>query len=73
MDKSCLNCRFEPDWGKFSDGEYSRAHGECKYPVPDVKLPACIFDHVCLKMRNIVRYSDNSGVYHHCAVWAPKE
>lgn len=70
---SCLECNFEPDWGKVSQrGDYSIRYGECKFSIPEIKLPACVSNFVNLKKRQIERYSDDSGVYHSCKVFEPK-
>lgn len=76
MDKSCLNCKFEPDWSAWVKEWCSpriKAYGMCKFPIPTNGLPECDPSNDSRGKRDIIRYGDNSGVYHNCSVWAPKE
>lgn len=42
MIKNCLNCKYEPIWGKIvGGGEYKRKCGECRFPFSKMKLPGC--------------------------------
>lgn len=66
--KTCLNCRYEPDWSEPQGREYSRRMGDCKLTI-EVTLPACY--RAPMKQR-IERYSDDSGVHHRCKYWEPK-
>jgi hypothetical protein len=62
--KSCLNCKYEPDWGEETRGEYPRRFGTCKWNEP-VILPACYTS----TYKSIERHSDDSGVCLKCATW----
>ena len=73
MEHNCLDCKFEPDWSEFGSGEYGTSHGECKYVIGEVKLPACVTNYASIKKRSVRRYKDNSGVHSCCKVWEPKE
>ena len=70
MNKSCLTCKYEPDWGEFSDGELTMVYGSCKYLLPNIKLPSCVSG---LTKKSICKFKDNSGVYTRCPVWEKKE
>ena len=76
MEKTCLNCKYEPDWSEFGDGEYGTSKGDCKYPfnaqeIMD-KIPACVLDTAKLNKFRIVRYKDNSGIHYNCGVHVKK-
>lgn len=73
MEHSCLDCKFEPDWSEFGSGDYGTSHGECKYVIGEVKLPACVTNYASFKKRSVRRYKDNSGVHSCCKVWESKE
>ena len=68
--KTCLNCKYEPNWSAWTGGKYSRQHGECKWDVKQLpKLPAIMY----VQGKSVVRYSDNSGIPTGCDTWEPKE
>jgi len=75
--KSCLTCRFEPDWSPWVGSEgYRRSGGRCKWlkeseagaAISSATLPASIR----ISEKYIERYSDNSGVHTECKAWEPK-
>ncbi len=68
MSKNCLDCKYEPEWGKWTSGEYKRQHGRCKWNKPIPKLPAV----VSVQISGITRYEDNSGVMLNCKTWEQK-
>lgn len=70
MAKNCLNCKFEPDWGEKQGREYAQEYGSCKFEPNIPPLPPTI---IVSKAQNIVRYSDDSGIFSNCRVWEPKD
>ncbi len=71
MEKSCLTCKYEPDWGKLECyGEVERRYGECKYKVELPTLPQWF---VYQLLNLIVRYGDDSGIYFNCKTWESKQ
>ena len=60
--KTCLNCKYEPEWSE-------RRNGKCQYPVKLPLLPKTyrIFTEY------ITRYDDDSGVIKNCPTWQEKE
>jgi hypothetical protein len=72
--ESCLNCRYQPEWGEPQQREgYTLRTGDCKYDVPKIKLPACVDSYISLIKRPITRYSDDSGVHYNCKTWEPAQ
>ncbi len=67
MEKSCLTCKFEPDWKEPTTIEFSFVvqYGKCKWKP---QVPAC----VKIEKKVIRKFQDNSGIYKNCAVWEPK-
>ena len=66
--KSCLDCKYEPDWSPIVGKEYPRRTGACKWGK---KLPA--IPKPFLFVRNaITRHADDSGVPENCAAWEAK-
>ena len=69
MNKTCLNCKFEPEWGDWYGGEdHPRRTGKCRW---DGKLPLMPTTH-SINIRPISRHSDDSGVVTRCRTWAAK-
>lgn len=68
MEKNCLTCKYEPDWGDWTAGEYSRCFGACKWDEGMPKLPAVM----TVQMSHVIRYSDDSGVHRRCDTWEKK-
>ena len=68
MEKSCLTCKWEPDWSEPYGGEFSRRHGACRYPMVFPKMPYVY--HVAKSP--LIRYSDDSGLPDECETWEPK-
>lgn len=66
--KSCLNCKFEPVWSKWSLGEYSRCTGNCQFKLPKIILPRVYR----ISHKGIIRYKDNSGIPIDCPTWKSK-
>ena len=67
-DQNCLNCKYEPDWSKWTMGEYPRCSGKCKYPV---ELPVLPKVYVII-IHDVLRYKDNSGMPQYCETWKAK-
>lgn len=67
--KSCLNCKYEPEWGDPVGLSYPRRYGYCKYVIGNLVLPACYTN---IRQKAIERYSDDSGVFYDCNTWEPK-
>ena len=67
--KSCLNCKYEPDWSAKTGGEYARQTGKCKYVVQLPPLPA-VYQ---ISINWITRYSDDSGLPVRCPAWSSKD
>ncbi len=68
MNKSCLDCKYQPEWGRVEGtGVYQKQYGNCKwFENHKVIVPACA-DNGHRKW--IQKYLDNSGVFHNCATW----
>lgn len=66
--RTCLNCKFEPDWSKPSGLEYPVRVGKCKWSGDIPVLPAVY----SLIKKSVLRYSDDSGVMERCAAWTKK-
>ena len=63
--KTCLNCRYEPDW---EDTGNNYDNGYCKYVV---KFPAIPKTWQC--QEDVVRkWNDNSGIHINCPSWKYK-
>ena len=67
--KNCLNCRWEPEWSKWTGGEYSRCGGRCQIKIDIPALPRTWH----IQKDYIERYEDNSGIPSGCKTWEPKE
>jgi len=71
MNKSCLNCAYEPDWEDWLkiDG-YAKRSGKCRWIEFHTLqiLPKTFIRHE----KHIVMYDDNSGIYHNCPCWKEK-
>ena len=70
MIKTCLTCKYEPEWGEIIGAEYPRRSGLCRYPVKINKLPRSWYP---ARQNNIIRYDDDSGVYDDCECWKTQE
>ncbi len=69
MKKSCLTCKYEPDWGEWKGVEYVRCYGECKFRVKLISLPPW----ATLTANNyIVRHKDDSSIHFNCKAWEAK-
>lgn len=68
--KDCLDCKYEPKWGEWSKGEYSRCSGPCKWDKPLPILPAV---YQMSRPAFVIRYKDDSGIERSCKAWEPKE
>ncbi len=66
--KSCLDCKYEPDWGQVFGNKYPRRIGICKWDKK-ILLPGC---YTPAYKKSVVRYSDNSGICLSCPTWEPK-
>ena len=71
MSKTCLNCKYEPQWSEPKGGEYPRSSGKCRWFEAHgrPKLPGC----VQVIENGILRYADDSGVMTNCKTWEPKQ
>ena len=70
MKKTCLNCKWEPEWKVWvGAGEYVRCYGHCRYPVKNQLMPQVYT--VTKKM--VERFSDDSGVMGMCHTWEGKD
>jgi hypothetical protein len=67
-DKNCLTCKYEPEWGEWTSGTYSRCSGECRWDGVIPSLPAAMY----VSVSRVVRYSDDSGIERKCATWEGK-
>ena len=73
MKKNCLTCKYEPDWSEWSGGEYSRQYGSCKWngELKD-RLKESLPETYTITIKNITRYSDDSGTMNRCPLWEAK-
>ena len=72
VNKTCLNCKYEPDWGEMTKGTYPRRSGRCKHPIVNrkLKVPAVMSYH----FKSVIRYDDDSGIHvNYCKTWEPKD
>jgi len=65
--KSCLNCKYQPDWEEpVKRGGYTVTNGACKWDKPIPVFPATF---ELFPKRLIQRYDDDSGIYTNCKAW----
>lgn len=68
-DRDCLTCKYEPEWGPVTKGDYPRCSGACKWNDPMPVTPKA----VRVLREPILRYvTDNSGIHTNCRAWQPK-
>lgn len=68
---SCLNCKFEPDWGRIQGvGEYRRRAGHCKWEFGGLVIPCGFSTPISIGVTWFLH--DNSGVYTSCRAWKSK-
>ena len=65
--KTCLTCKYEPEWGPLVGGDYPRRVGKCRWGQELPALPA-----PWVIKGSVTRYSDDSGIYRHCKTWEAK-
>jgi len=70
MRNTCLNCKYEPDWGDPIGNEYPRRYGNCKFLPKIPPLPPTI---TVGRPEKVVRHSDDSGIHRGCKVWEEKD
>lgn len=71
MAKTCLNCKYEPEWSAISTGSFPRRSCNCKFSISEIAVPACVPN---LYKNKIIRYSDDSGIFYNCCtVWEEKD
>lgn len=68
MEKTCLNCLYEPEWEKWIGKKYRRRIGNCKFKVIVPILPSIY----SVRIHHIERY-DDSGIIIDCPTWEPKK
>lgn len=62
MNKTCLNCKYEPSWSNLTKGEFSYRHGSCNWDKKIPPLPGVYL----LSRKSVMRFKDDSGVEHNC-------
>lgn len=69
MKKNCLTCKYEPEWGDPTKGEYARVFGTCQWPRVLPTLPSVYRVHA----EGITRFlKDDSGIETRCPTWTAK-
>lgn len=69
-ERSCLNCKYEPEWGPVFAVEYPRRSGQCQKELNLDKMPV-VFQ---WNVRSVILYSDNSQEPYagNCQTWEAK-
>jgi len=71
--KTCINCKYEPNWSKLKQvkSEYPHKSGKCRWPEtnPLPILPG-VYEKPYAKL--IFLYEDRSGVVYDCPAWEKK-
>ena len=69
---NCLNCKYEPEWGKSVGLEFPRRAGMCRWnqSIP-TKLPLLPASYR-IDVRAIIRHSDDTGIPSDCKTWEAK-
>lgn len=69
MEKTCLNCKYEPDWSEWSwDAKAAHRYGRCKWSGNHM-LPKAF----AIKEYNILHYKNKDiGVWEDCPAYEPQ-